>query len=307
MSDWISPDTTSDVPHQQPVARPADREPDTVVAGRGPEMAPRTPTELIDHAFAFIRRHPRDVITASALFVVPFALIAGFLQRDVLGGASFIDVFSSNDPSVFADQNSGGGGDPSLQFLAFVGPSIGLVFVAAALARLVASERSGQPLDVGDAFVTALKLAPALIGSWILVHLVEGLGVMLLVLPGMAAVVLYSVVAPVIAIEKVGPVKAMRRSFRLVRRRFWPAVGVVLLSFVVESIVSGGLSLLPTLVAGLIGFQFGWIVVGVGSAAVGLITTPFVALVSIELYLDLRVRVEALDIEIRVPDLFEEA
>lgn len=302
--DWASPGGAPSVPAPGPAApggsRTAVAEPEHVGL-----VGPRTPTELIDGAFAFLRRHAREVITTSALFVVPFALLVAFLQRDLLGGESFVDAFSSSDPSLFADDS--GGGDALLQFVAFVGPSVGLVFVAAAMATMVAAERAGGVVDGAAAFGRALRAAPALLVSWLLVHLCEAVGAVLLVVPGVLALIGFSVVAPVVGIERLGPIEAMRRSWRLTARRRWPVLGVIAMSFFVETVVSQGLSLVPSVVAALIGFDVGWIILGIGTAAVGLITTPFVALVAVELYLDLRVRTEALDLELRIPGLFPPA
>lgn len=304
MTDWVSPDSASDVPASQPVDRsPRPSSSSASATPSGPIPAPRTPTELIDHAFAFLRRHPREVVTTSSLFVVPFALLVAYLQRNVLGGQSFVDAFSSNDPSLFTTEQTGS--DSTAQFVAFIGPSIGLVYVAAALAAMVAAERAGQIIDGSAAFVSALKLTPALIGSWILVHLSYVLGFAFFVVPGVFALIAFTIVAPVIGIERLGPIASMKRSNQLTSRRRGPVFGVILLSLLVEFLVANALTLFPTLIAAAIGLEIGWIVLGVGTAVVSLITTPFVALVSIELYLDLRVRTEALDIEMRIPDLFD--
>jgi hypothetical protein len=305
MSDWASPADESDVPRPQPIDRTPRSAPADARLDRGPSLGPRTPTELIDHAFGFLRRHPREVVTTSALFVVPFAVVVAYLQRNLLGGESFVDVFSSSDPSVFADEQAGS--DSTLQIVSFIGPSIGLVYVAAALAVMVAAERAGQVVDGSAAFLQALKLTPALLVSWVLVHVIEVIGMVLFVVPGLFAVIAFMVVAPVIGVERLGPWASMKRSNQLTSRRRGPVLGVILLSFFVELVVANALTLLPTFIAAIIGLDIGWIVLGVGAAVVSLITTPFVALVSVELYLDLRVRTEALDIEMRVPELFDTA
>ncbi len=170
---------------------------------------------------------------------------------------------------------------------------------------MVAAERAGSAVDGSAAFLGALKLTPALLVSWVLVHLIELIGLVFFVVPGVFAIIAFTVVAPVVGIERIGPIQAMKRSNRLTSRRRGPVLGVILMSFFVELVVANALSLLPSAVALLIGFDVGWIVLGIGTALVALITTPFVALVSIELYLDLRVRTEALDIELRIPELFE--
>lgn len=265
---------------------------------------PRTPTQLADDAFAFVRRHPRETLSVAAAFVIPFALILAFAQRDLFDSDSF-DALTSGDPSLVNGALDGSGGGLTLLGLALGG--VALALTTAGLATLVAAERAGRALDPRTAIEAALRRSPAVVGAWVLVHVFEAIGLLALVVGAFFVAIALTVTVPALAVEGIGPVAAMKRSNELTSRRRGPVLGVMAVSFFVESFVGSALGTLPGLLPFVADFPGGWLVVGVGTAAVALVTTPFVALVSIELYLDLRVRVEALDIEMRMPDLFESA
>jgi hypothetical protein len=65
---------------------------------------------------------------------------------------------------------------------------------------------------------------------------------------------------------------------------------------------------LPSTIAAELGDgSAGWVVVGVASVMFGTVTTAFIALASVIFYLDLRVRIEGMDIEMNAADLFPRA
>jgi hypothetical protein len=100
-----------------------------------------------------------------------------------------------------------------------------LYLVAArAVAEELAVERSGHSV-VAVATATAIPWLIALI--FILVAMT--LGFILLVIPGIWFAITMSMVAPVLAVERTGPVAAMRRSFQLVRGNWWETFGFLVL------------------------------------------------------------------------------
>jgi hypothetical protein len=114
-------------------------------------------------------------------------------------------------------------------------------------------------------------------------------------------------VAPILMIEKVGPIKAISRSFSLVTRRYLMVTGANALATVMALIANFVLTLLPDFVAQLVGAPWNWIINAVGASLVSLLLVPAVAGVAILLYLDLRVRTEGLDIELQATDTFTSA
>src|SRR3546814_11415483 len=87
----------------------------------------------------------------------------------------------------------------------------------------------------------------------------------------------FLVVAPVIGAERLGPIAAMRRSARLTSRRFWPVLGLGVLSGVVAYLFNQALGLLPTVLALVVGTDgFGWVLLAASGVLTSLITMPVV-------------------------------
>ena len=75
----------------------------------------------------------------------------------------------------------------------------------------------------------ASRRYPALLGLTLLSGLGILLGMVMLLLPGLALAVLWAVAVPVLLAERVGPADALRGSFDYVRRHFWPVFGAYLI------------------------------------------------------------------------------
>lgn len=256
-----------------------------------------TVSDVLDGSFSILKAAPATIIAFTAIFSVPVQVLGAWMQRDLLGGASLIDMFSEGDTSL-AGIDQGGGGTWAQLVLLF-GPSLALVFVASGLVRLVAAWHVGRDLTLRELLRGTAPMAGPLLGSWLLVHLAEGLGLLLCGFPALIVMTMFLVTAPVIGAEGLGPVAAMRRSSRLVRRRFWPVMGLTILSSIVAMLFGYALGLVPTLLALVVGTAgYGWLLTAASGILTALITTPIVAGITVLIYLDLRVRTEGLDLEL---------
>jgi hypothetical protein len=129
-----------------------------------------------------------------------------------------------------------------------------------------------------------LRAVTPMLGQLIGVALLAGLGIViglvLFVIPGLILLTFWSVVAPVVVLERVGGVKALRRSRELVRGNGWQVFGVIVV-----------LDVLVTIIALLIETGADSAGTGVGIVAtviVGVLSAPISALASAVLYFDLR-------------------
>ena len=93
----------------------------------------------------------------------------------------------------------------------------------------------------------------------------------------------------------------VRRSWRLGRSRYGSVLGAALLIALVSSVLTLALSGLGLLFEFL---SFGWIIDAVCRAASGLVTVPFVGAATTLVYLDTRIRVEGLDLELDFAERF---
>ncbi|MFD7439660.1 glycerophosphoryl diester phosphodiesterase membrane domain-containing protein [Streptomyces sp. NPDC059861] len=122
----------------------------------------------------------------------------------------------------------------------------------------------------------------------------------------------FSLASPSLMLERQGILKAMSRSARLVRGSWWRVFGIQLLATIIANIVAAIVVIPFTFLAaalsgdGVNGFlegtgDFGWtflIISGVGSVIGSMITFPIAAGVTVLLYVDQRIRREALDLEL---------
>jgi hypothetical protein len=290
-------------------------------------LHPMTVGDILDGSFKLLKANARTVLTITAVFVAPLQVLAAFLQRDVLGGQSIFDVMS--DPSV-ADQTQSSNAQTVASLVAALVTILVQPFVAGAISRVVAASYLGGDLAPGSALRVVGRRWWALIGSWFLVHLLEGLGILvalvllligalaggsaalLLLIPllpvaALSALIfmaLFVAVAPAIAVEELGPVQGMRRSWRLMRPRVFPVLGTALLTSLVVNLIGSALGFVPQVIALAIGTGgFGWVLLAVGGILSSLVTTPLVAIVSTLLYFDARIRHEGFDLQVMARDV----
>jgi hypothetical protein len=263
-----------------------------------------TASDVLDGAFAVLKAAPATIVAFTAVFAVPVQILAGWLQRDLFGGSSFFELLDDSDASLTTLESSSSDGTWASIILLF-GPSLALVFVAAGLARLVGAWHVGRDLSLGELLRGSVPMAWPLLASWLLVHLAEGVGMLLCGFPALAVMTWFLVVAPVIGAEGLGPIAAMRRSARLTARRFWPVMGLSLLSGLVAYLFSQALGLLPTVLTLFLGTDgVGWVLLAASGIFTSLITMPVVAAATVLIYLDLRVRTEGLDLELQAAEVF---
>jgi hypothetical protein len=119
-----------------------------------------------------------------------------------------------------------------------------------------------------------------LIAAAILAGVGIGIGFVLLIVPGLILLTIWSVTAPVVVIERPGAVRALGRSRELVRGNGWNVFAVILLLVILVDVVSSGIEL----GADAAGTGVGLVV----RVILGVLTAPITALAASVLYFDLR-------------------
>ena len=286
--------------------------------------------DILDGVFKLFKANAVTIVVIVALFNVPLQLVAAWLQRDALGGTGFLDALG--DPSVLdadATQPFGEAGDIWTSVAITVASLLVVPFMAGAISQVVAASYLGETLTAGPALTRTLRRFWALLGGWFITHVpavVVGVAVVLLVFLGpgaglgvvvgvgflgvlilgpllLAVSALSVAVAPAIVVEELGPVAGVRRSWGLVRRRFWPVLGISLLAGLISFLVAGALGFVPSFVALFFGLEYGWVILAAGGILASLVSEPIVAIAATLIYFDLRIRTEGFDLQIIATEL----
>jgi hypothetical protein len=255
-------------------------------------------SDILDGAFKLLKANAATLATVVGLLVVPFQVLGALAQRNLLGGRSVLSI--ATDPSTLAAARSTGN-SVRLQVVSVLVALINLVllpFVAGAISMVVSASYLGETLRPLVAVRAALRRFWALLAAWWLIHLMEWPALLLCIFPGIIVMTMFVLTAPAIVTEQLGPIEGMRRSWRLVRPRLFPVMGVALLAGLIASVLQGILGVVPTLAALVVGLHWGWIALAAGNSAVALVVTPFVAIVATLLYFDARIRNEGFDLEV---------
>lgn len=174
-------------------------------------------------------------------------------------------------------------GSAALSLLALIVSLVATTLFTGMVVELVADIQDGRRDSTVGQLISAVT---PVLGQLILVALVtgilEGIGFVLLLVPGLILFTIWAVVAPVVVIERPGGLRALGRSRELVRGNGWQVLGVILL-LVIGVFVA---SLLLDAVGAAAGTAAGLVV----RVVVGILAAPISALAAAVLYFELRRR-----------------
>jgi hypothetical protein len=283
--------------------------------------------EIIDGAISTMRQHWKLQLGLSAVVVTVVSILQAGALWLVYRNTSGIESGDVTGPETSAAANVA-------QIITVVVGQLAQMVLLGILVFIVSRAVLGEDVTPHQAWsavkphlwkliwlsVLVMLLMGVLVGTAVLITVgvavagaPTGAVVAVAIVCGLAAVpgavwlwVKLGVAAPSLVLERTGIRGAMRRSFRLVRRSWWRVFGVLLLSMVISTVLGGIIQTPFTFGAFLFGnFDLDgneapgvwfYVLTTIGSAIAGTITYPFTAGVAALLYIDLRMRREALDI-----------
>ncbi|MFD3557400.1 glycerophosphoryl diester phosphodiesterase membrane domain-containing protein [Streptomyces goshikiensis] len=281
--------------------------------------------EILDGAVTTMRTHWRSVLSISLAVAVLVQVFSVLVQKY---SADRLTV----EPGSGARMEDISGSSVLLTLAAFFIQLLGGLLVTAMLTMIFSRAVLGRPSTVGGAWRDARGQLLRLAGLTLLLGVGAVAVFVLLILPGIlagnvgigvlgglvAAVLVtwlwirLSLASPALMLEKAKIRTALSRSSKLVNGSWWRIFGVTVLTAVITALVSAIIiyPLLAVSVAlfggGLEGLADGtalnsWgalILTGVGSIIALTITMPIQSGVTVLLYIDQRIRREALDLEL---------
>jgi hypothetical protein len=122
---------------------------------------------------------------------------------------------------------------------------VGYFWVQAALVETVHDVRDGRAdRSIGETYRAVRPVLPAVIIGGILAAIGIGIGLILLIIPGLFLLTIWSMVIPVIVLERRSTGEAFTRSREIVSGHGWQILGLSLLVFIGIGIVEGLISAL---------------------------------------------------------------
>jgi hypothetical protein len=263
-----------------------------------PDLRPLSVGEIIDVAIKIWRRHFSTLARIVFVVVAPLQLLAGLVAASVSSSESGFDTYDSEgnptvDGGAFAGWLAGMFTAQALSALAFL-------IASAAVLRAVSVAYLGGTPDWRDSLRAATTRLRSIIWLGLLTFFGLALSAVALFVPFIWLSVSWSLAFPVLVAEGSPGTQAMRRSFRLVRGRWWPVCGAVALSFMFEFFLGLVIGLpLAFLTSEWDSGSVEWLAVNTAvNVGTSVITTPFMAAVLVLIYFDLRVRKEGFDLEL---------
>jgi hypothetical protein len=251
--------------------------------------------ETLDAAIKLYRRYWKTLMAIVAFVIVPFTFIQQYAVRStqprIRGGNFFVPSNTSSDARVLGIIAFG-----FVSFL-FVQP-----FLAAAISRAASRLYLGHEPEVGDTYRFALGLVHSILWVSFLTFLAVLGGFLLLIVPGFIFAIRFTFGSTVVVVEGAKGRAAMRRSWALAKGQFWKIVATMFLASLLAGVVGGFLALPATIGSFFVG-SGGWALSAVGTSIASVITTPFVALVHVLLYFDMRIRKEGFDLMVQAQEL----
>ena len=155
--------------------------------------------------------------------------------------------------------------------VAFTVGIVGYFWVQGALVEAVRDVRDGRAdSSVGELYRKVQPRLPSLIVAGVLAGLAIGIGFLLLIVPGLFLLTIWSMIVPVIVLEGRSASESFGRSREVVRGNGWRVLGLIIITFLLVGIASAVIQLI---FAPLPDFLDAWL----GSLVAHSLTVPFAA------------------------------
>lgn len=307
-------------------------------------LRPRSVQEILDQAFRLYRRYFFTFLAITAVVFVPVNMAVQLLNVALQGNNATLQRSTLSNPSFSSSGTLNQELIAILVLsVLLIGLGIigGLLqyLSQGALTSAVADSHLDRPVSFGGAYRAMLKRVGPLLGA-IGLQILIGIGIFLPAIAlfllsiaslagdssgagtGLAFICLgflllligfifyayiavrITVIVPVIMVEHLGPVQALRRSWQLVQGYWWRTVALVIVLSLLSAVISAGPAYLLTLLVGMATGSFDPVLTAAVTGLVTVITEALFIPLSLTAYtlyyFDLRVRKEGFDIETAV-------
>ncbi|MER6237093.1 glycerophosphoryl diester phosphodiesterase membrane domain-containing protein [Streptomyces clavifer] len=291
--------------------------------------------EILDGAVSTMRANWRPVLGISLAVSVVTEILALLLQRYLLPDATSVDANAVGAEALRQASDSARSeliATAPATLLAMIATLITTSVLTVVISRSVL----GRTVTLSEAWAEARPRLLPLLGLTLLLSLMSvaimavallpgfllggnsGLALLFLGFIGACAVILwlmirFTLAAPALMLERQSVLTSLRRSAKLVKGNWWRTFGILALTYLLVLVVTLIIAIPFGIIAimadsnGLNEFLnssssvYGWpflIIMGIGEVIVSTLTYPFTAGVMALLYVDQRIRREALDLDL---------
>lgn len=243
------------------------------------------------------------------------------LYKEAIGSVwplSLLVVLASSPQTIYTIMRGNRAVDPTNPMAAFamfqdtsywLVTLLGVVLTLWVVAALYAKENAigvGEEMGNGAALQSALGCVISLIIMTLLFALAVGIGMVLLLIPGMILLVSLILATNLVVLEGKGPIAALSGSHRLVWGNWWRTVAILTVGFIIVIIIYFALAMIIGIAVPLTGigssdpFLFGLVTAFLIGAVINLLVTPYYVALLIAIYWDLKLRKEGGDLAARV-------
>ena len=251
--------------------------------------------ELVDGAVKLYRRDWLALTGIAALVLIPLTFVQLWVSQTMV---SSVDVFTTD--AEFQAMTT------QLLVVTLVFAAVQLLiaqpFLVAAISRAAADAYLGERVTLAQTLRYALSRLLAILWVTVITLVVTIVGFILLIIPGIIAMIRLTLAPAVVVVEDVRGTKAISRSWSLTSGHFWRVFATLLLSGIISAVGAAIIQIPTEVIATMIGPE-GWPVSALGTALATALITPFSLLIVVLLYFDLRVRKEGYDIEVMAQEL----
>jgi hypothetical protein len=161
---------------------------------------------VISKVFDLYGKHLGTLLAIGAAILIPFGIVEGLLSES----------------GVF------------LRLIGMLAGLVGTYLFTGSIVRFVQDAESGQISSVGQIVGSVGPVLVTLIVVGILAAIGITIGFFLILLPGIFLLTIWSVIAPVVVVEKASILHAFSRSWELTKGNFWQVLGVVVLFWLIQ-------------------------------------------------------------------------
>jgi hypothetical protein len=259
--------------------------------------------DILDGAFPLLRANYKALATTLLLVAFPFEALEAYAVRNYAVSSSPTSQPVTSVTQLLAQMNLTTA-DVLIAFGSLLALLVLTPLVAGVVCRTVAASYRGDQLRAGEAARIGARRFFALLFATVMVHVLELVGTVFCLFPGLVLMAFFVLTAPAIVIEGLGPLQGMRRSWRLVRRRFWPVLGTALLAGLLTLVLTEIIGLVPSeLVRAFAGPSVRAAVGTVVSSVTQAFGWAFITTLATLLYFDQRIRQEGLDLQVMAASL----